>query len=140
MKVVILGILIGAAAGLVGALCGVGGGIFMVPMFVTFLGLTQKEAVATSLAVIIFTSLASTISNALSPRPLIQWPLFFAAAASSIVFSWFMSEKMKSMADETLSRIFAIVLISVGVWMWFAPAGKGKGSPPPPGAGAPPQQ
>ena len=128
MKIAILGILIGAAAGLIGALCGVGGGIFMVPMFVTFFGLTQKQAVATSLAVIIFTSIASTVSNARSAQPLIQWELFFAAASSSIVFSYYMSEKMKLMADETLTRIFAVVLIATGLWMWFSPAGKARPS------------
>lgn len=129
MKIALLGILIGAAAGLIGALCGVGGGIFMVPMFVTFLGLTQKEAIATSLAVIIFTSLAATVSNVRAAPPLIQWPLFWAAAGSSVIVSYFMAERMKTMSNETLTRIFAIVLVSVGVWMWFAPAGKGK-SPP----------
>src|SRR5213078_3555728 len=50
----------------------VGGRIFMVPMFVTFLGLTQKQAVATSLAVIIFTSVAATLSNVRASQPLIQ--------------------------------------------------------------------
>jgi uncharacterized membrane protein YfcA len=134
MKIAILGILIGAAAGLIGALCGVGGGIFMVPMFVTFLGLTQKQAVATSLAVIIFTSLAATVSNARAAQPLIQWPLFWAAAGSSVIASWFMAERMKSMSDETLTRIFAVVMICTGVWMWFSPAGKAK---TPPAASAP---
>jgi len=129
MKIALLGILIGAAAGLIGALCGVGGGIFMVPMFVTFLGLTQKQAVATSLAVIIFTSLAATVSNARSAQPLIQWPLFWAAAFSSVIASWFMAERMKAMSDETLTRIFAVVMISTGVWMWFSPAGQAKTPP-----------
>ncbi len=129
MKIVILGILTGAAAGLIGALCGVGGGIFMVPMFVTFLGLTQKQAVATSLAVIIFTSLAATVSNVRSTQPLIQWPLFWAAAVSSVIASYFMAERMKAMSDETLTRIFAVVMICTGVWMWFSPAGKAKTPP-----------
>jgi uncharacterized membrane protein YfcA len=136
MKLIIAGLLIGIAAGLIGALCGVGGGIFMVPMFVTFLGLTQKQAVATSLAVIIFTSVAATISNARSSQPLIQWPLFFAASAGGIVASYFMAERMKLMADETLTRIFAVVLVSAGVWMWFSAPAKAKGSVPPPPAGA----
>ena len=131
MKLVILGILIGIAAGIVGALCGVGGGIFMVPMFVTFLGLTQKQAIATSLAVIVLTSLAATVSNFRSPAPLIQWPLFWAASAGSVVVSYFMAEKMKLMADDTLTRIFAVVLVSVGVWMWFAAPSKAKAETPP---------
>ena len=129
MKLVILGILIGIAAGIVGALCGVGGGIFMVPMFVKFLDLTQKQAIATSLAVIVLTSLAATVSNFRSATPLIQWPLFWAATAGAVSVSYFMAEKMKLMADETLTRIFAIVLVSVGVWMWFSAPSKAKAPP-----------
>src|SRR4029079_15965116 len=98
MKLIVAGLIIGIAAGLIGALCGVGGGIFMVPMFDTFLGLTQKQAVATSLAVIIFTSVAPTLSNVRASQPLIQWPLFFAAATGGIVTSYFMAERMKNMA------------------------------------------
>jgi uncharacterized membrane protein YfcA len=120
MKIAIAGILIGIAAGVVGALCGVGGGIFMVPMFVSFLGLTQKQAVATSLAVIILTSLTATIINARAAQQLIQWPLFAAAAVGAVAASWFMTERMHHMADDTLKRIFAIVLVAVGVWMWFS--------------------
>jgi len=132
MKIVILGILIGIAAGIVGALCGVGGGIFMVPMFVKFLDLSQKQAIATSLAVIVLTSLAATISNFRSATPLIQWPLFWAASAGAVFVSYFVSEKMKLMADDTLARIFAVVLVSVGVWMWFSAPSKAKAAPPPP--------
>jgi uncharacterized membrane protein YfcA len=122
MNILLPGLFIGIAAGLLGALCGVGGGIFMVPVFVTFLGLTQKQAIATSLAVIIFTSLAATISNARAPQPLIQWPLFAACTVGSVVASWLMAEKMKSMSDDTLTRIFAVVLIAAGVWMWIKPS------------------
>lgn len=128
MKIVLLGILIGIAAGIIGALCGVGGGIFMVPMFVTFLDLNIKEAIATSLAVIILTALAATISNLQSDTQLIRWPLFFAAAGGSVVVSYFASEKMKLMASETLTRILAVVLISAGVWMWFSSSSKPKPS------------
>ena len=131
MKLIILGILIGIAAGIIGALCGVGGGIFMVPMFVTFLGLTQKQAIATSLAVIVLTSLAATLSNARSATPLIQWPLFWAASAGSVFVSYFMAEKMKLMADDTLTRIFAVVLVSAGLWMWFSAPSEAPPPPPP---------
>lgn len=130
MKFIFSGLLIGLAAGLLGALCGVGGGIFMVPVFVSFLQLGQKEAIATSLAVIIFTSLAATISNVRSATPLINWPLFTACSISSVAASYFMAEKMKSMSDETLTRIFAVVLISAGVWMWIKPAGAKKAPEP----------
>lgn len=126
MKMALLGIIIGVAAGLLGSLCGVGGGIFMVPMFVGVLGLTQKQAVATSLAVIIFTSLAASVSNVRATPPLIQWPLFFAAAIGGIVSSYLMAGRMREMADDTLTRIFAVVLIGTGLWMWFSAPAKEK--------------
>ena len=55
----LLGIGIGALTGVLAALCGVGGGLIMVPAFVFLMALDQKSAVATSLAVIIPTSLNS---------------------------------------------------------------------------------
>ena len=64
MKVILLSVAIGLVAGLLGALCGVGGGIVLVPAFVSFFGFDQKRAVATSLAVIIVTALAATVNNA----------------------------------------------------------------------------
>jgi uncharacterized membrane protein YfcA len=51
--VFLVGIFIGTAAGLVG----VGGGVVMVPLMVLGMGLTTKQAVSTSLAVVMFTGL-----------------------------------------------------------------------------------
>ncbi|MGA0112308.1 MAG: TSUP family transporter [Chthoniobacterales bacterium] len=56
----LLGLGIGAVTGILAALCGVGGGLIMVPAFVLLMALDQKSAVATSLAVIIFVSLVAT--------------------------------------------------------------------------------
>ena len=39
MRILLIGLLVGVAAGLIGALCGVGGGILMVPAFVLALGM-----------------------------------------------------------------------------------------------------
>ena len=63
MKLLLVSALIGATAGLLGALCGVGGGIVMVPGFVGLLGLQQKQAVATSMAVIIVIAATATLNN-----------------------------------------------------------------------------
>ena len=48
---------VGAAAGLIAGLLGVGGGVIMVPGLVLFLGLSQIEAEATSLLAIVPTAL-----------------------------------------------------------------------------------
>jgi uncharacterized protein len=47
-------IAIGLAGGMLGGLVGVGGGILFVPGLVLFLGLSQLDAVATSLLAIVF--------------------------------------------------------------------------------------
>jgi uncharacterized membrane protein YfcA len=58
---VIGAILIGAAAGVVAGLLGVGGGVLFVPGLVIFLGLTQHEAEATSLLAIIPVALVGAL-------------------------------------------------------------------------------
>ena len=62
MQLIFSAIIIGALAALLGSLLGVGGGIIMVPAFKGFLGLSMKQAIATSLAVMIVTASVSLSS------------------------------------------------------------------------------
>ncbi|HEY2327901.1 MAG TPA: sulfite exporter TauE/SafE family protein [Gaiellaceae bacterium] len=56
---------IGIVAGFFGALFGVGGGIVIVPMLIFFCAFDQRRASATSLAAILFSSIAGSITYAL---------------------------------------------------------------------------
>lgn len=116
MKLILTAIFIGLAAGLLGALCGVGGGIVMVPAFVGILGLPHKTAVATSMAVIIATALAATLSNARSPG-LINWQVAALTAVAAATAAWLGSDLMRSLSNQTLTRIFGIALIVFGARM-----------------------
>lgn len=113
MKFVAISICVGLLAGLLGALCGVGGGIVLVPAMATFLGFSQKEAVATSLAVIIITATASTLNNARAGN-LIDWKVVAAVGVGSAVTAWFGSDLMRSLSNQTLTRIFGVVLVVFG--------------------------
>lgn len=106
-------ILVGLAAGLLGALCGVGGGIIMVPAFTSLLKMEQKTAVATSLAAIVISSFVATIANARTP--LIDWRVVLICGFSAAIASYFGSELMKSLSNPQLTKIFAVVLIAVGI-------------------------
>lgn len=120
MKFTILAILVGLAAGLLGALCGVGGGIIMVPAFVALLGLEHKQAVATSMAVIIITAIAATLNNTRANN-LIDWKIVAAVGAASAVAAWFGSDLMRSLGNQTLTRIFGLLLVVFGARMlWKA--------------------
>jgi len=120
MKLTILAILTGLAAGLLGALCGVGGGIVMVPAFVALLGLEHKQAVATSMAVIIITAIAATLNNTRANN-LIDWKIVAVVGAASAVAAWFGSDLMRSLGNQTLTRIFGVLLVVFGLRMlWKA--------------------
>ena len=118
MRIVLIGLLVGMAAGLVGALCGVGGGILMVPAFVLVLGMGQKHAVATSLAIVVVTALAGPANHVLRDKSeLIDWKLVAFTAVGAAVAAWYGTELMRNLSNQQLSRIFGVLLILVGVRM-----------------------
>jgi uncharacterized membrane protein YfcA len=112
---ILTAILIGVLSGVVAALCGVGGGVVMVPAFVTLLGLPQKQAVATSLAIIIPTALTATIQN--NRAGLVDWKLVLVTMVSSSLLAYLGAGWLKSMSNESLSKIFGVVLIVFGLRM-----------------------
>lgn len=122
MKMIPIALLIGVLAGLVGALCGVGGGILMVPAFALGLGMAQKEAVATSLAIVVITALAGTLNHAIKQTQLIDWKLVAFTAVGAGVAAWFGTDLMRNLSNQHLTRIFGILMVVVGVRMLLAKA------------------
>ena len=116
MNPIAIAILIGLAAGLLGALCGVGGGIVMVPAFVSALGMDHKRAVATSMAVIIITAVAATANNARA-RDMIDWRIVAFVGLASAITAWLGSDLMRSLSNATLTRIFGVLLVLTGIRM-----------------------
>ncbi len=108
---------IGLLAGIIAALCGVGGGVVMVPAFVFLLGLGQKAAVATSLAVIIPTALIATIQNAKNGLLDGQWKIVVFTAIAATIMAWYGSGLLTTLRNETLTRIFGVVLLVFGARM-----------------------
>lgn len=117
MNPIFVSVLIGAAAGVVAALCGVGGGIIMVPAFVMLLGLSQKQAVATSLTAIILISLLATVKN--HSNHLVNWPVAIACAVSGGGVAWFSADLLRQLSNPILGKIFALLMIAVGIQMLF---------------------
>lgn len=117
MTPVLVAILIGMLSGAVAALCGVGGGIIMVPAFVYFLGVPQKTAVATSLAAIVLTSVVATSKN--HGNNFVDWKIAILSGVAAAVIAWFAADWLKVLSNATLTRIFAIVMILMGIRMLF---------------------
>lgn len=112
-----LGLGIGVLTGALAALCGVGGGLIMVPAFVFLMALDQKSAVATSLAVIIAVSLISTGKYAAAS--LVKWQVVLPVVIGASISAWFAADLLKHMSNEILARIFAVLMILVGLRMLF---------------------
>ena len=117
MHTILIAFLVGALAALLGSLLGVGGGILMVPAFKGFLGLSMKQAIATSLAIMVVT--ASVSSFRYASAGLIDWKIAGAAAMAALVSAYLGSELMKSLSAPQLRILFGVFLIMVGVYMLF---------------------
>lgn len=89
----------------------------MVPAFVLALGMGQKHAVATSLAIVVVTALAGTANHVLRKSDLIDWRLVACTAVGAAVAAWYGTELMRNMSNQQLTRIFGILLILVGARM-----------------------
>ena len=112
---ILLGIGIGALTGVLAALCGVGGGLIMVPAFVLLMALDQKSAVATSLAVIIAVSVVATAKY--QAASLVKWQVVLPVMIGAVVTTWFATDWLKVLSNDFLTRIFAILMIVVGIRM-----------------------
>lgn len=106
---------VGLVAGMVAALCGVGGGVVMVPAFVAMLALPQKTAIATSLAIIIPTACMATLQNARAG--LVDWRVALVTALAASAVAYFGADWMRSLSNVTLTRVFGAVLLIMSLRM-----------------------
>jgi uncharacterized membrane protein YfcA len=103
------GISVGAAAGVLG----VGGGIMMVPFLVFAAGMSQHEAEATSLVVILPTAIVASVS--LRRRGIGDLPLAIKFGAVGSVASLAGALLALSLSSTVLQRTFAAFLAVVGL-------------------------
>ena len=72
----------------------------MVPAFKYFFDLDQKQAIATSAAVIVITALA--ISCQFAQDRLIHWQIFAFTAVGSAVVGFFVADRLKAFRTDCL--------------------------------------
>jgi hypothetical protein len=114
-KQIISGVSVGAFAGFLGGLLGVGGGNFIVPVLV-WLGYNPKKASATTSFIVIFSSFSGFLGHATVGN--ISAPLLGLTAVGSalgaIAGAWLMTEKLKR---EQVKLIIGIVLLGIAAKM-----------------------
>ena len=106
---------LGAVAGFLGGLLGVGGGNVVVPVLV-WLGFEPKRASATTSFVVVFSSLAGFLGHATlgSLAPSLVVATGAAAAAGALAGSWLMTERLRGGQVRT---VLGVVLLAIAVKM-----------------------
>jgi len=99
-------------AGVLAGLLGVGGGILLVPFLVLAVGMTQHEAEATSLLVILPTALAASL--ALRRRDIGDLPAALAVGAVGAIGAVSGARLALALPGELLRLLFAALLAFVG--------------------------
>ena len=104
-------IVAGSVAGVLGALLGIGGGIFLLPFLNIGLGLDFKVAMAISLMTVIATS--SVVSARTAGRQLINLRLGMLLEIASTIGGLLAGLTIERLTSQTLSLLFAIVTATI---------------------------
>lgn len=109
--------LIGMVSGITSGLFGVGGGIVMVPAMMYFMKLGIKEAIGTSLAVIIPTALIGTYKH--FGQGNVNWAAALSLAPTAVIGGFVGAWLTSQIPADHLKRAFGGFLIFVGFRLLF---------------------
>lgn len=108
---------IGAAAGVLSGLFGVGGGLVMVPAMVLLANMTQQRAAATSLGAIVPIAIVGAIIFGRADS--VDFLAAMVLAIGSIIGVQVGARVMPRLGDNRLRVAFAIFMIGVAITMLF---------------------
>jgi len=118
IQTIVLLAIIGLAAGILSGMIGIGGGIIIVPALVFVLGFTQQQAQGTSLGLLLLPVGILAVMNYYKAG-YIDVKVVGIMCATFILGGWLGSKVAISLPQETIKKIFAIVLIVVALKMLF---------------------
>lgn len=124
-------ILMGAIAGVMAGLLGIGGGALIVPVLVIVFelqrmdpGIVMQAALATSLATIVFTALSSVLAH--QRRGAVQWPVVRRITPGIVLGGLLGAAVVDALSSHTLRVLFVIFAFTVA---WQFARGRGAAAP-----------
>ena len=119
-----IGFAIALAAGLIAGYIGVGGGFLMIPLMISFIGISMKEASGSSLIAMVILAIPGVIEQAALGN--IDFVVGIAVAAGSIPGAVIGAHLVKRIPERTLRFIFSGFLLCAAILLAlreFIPAG-----------------
>jgi uncharacterized protein len=108
-ETILILIVIGLLAGILSGMVGVGGGIIVVPALIFFLGFSQHEAQGTSLGLLLLPVGILAVINYYN-KGFIDVKVVIIMSVAFILGGWLGSKLSLTLPQETVKRIFAIIL------------------------------
>ena len=131
IKVMLMYLGVGAIAGVLAGLLGVGGGLVIVPMMVitlTWQGIPQEHimhlALGTSLASIIFTSVSSFMAH--HRRGAVQWQVVRQIVVGILLGTFLGATLASRLSTGVLKGIFIVFLYYMGIQFLHGPEAQGQ--------------
>ncbi|MBP9865839.1 MAG: sulfite exporter TauE/SafE family protein [Candidatus Omnitrophica bacterium] len=109
--------LIGILGGLSSGLFGVGGGLVFVPLLVMLKKMDLHQAIGTSIAIVIPTSMMSTLRHANAGN--VDWKAAACVTLFALAGAWVGSSLSIQMDAVSLRRFYAIFLLGVAAKLFF---------------------
>jgi hypothetical protein len=119
METILILLLIGLAAGFLGGLVGIGGGVLIVPALVLLLGLSQHMAQGISLAMILFPVGILGVINYYK-NGYVDFKYAGLIALGFFAGSYLGSKFSLSLSQDTVKKIFAVVMILLSIKLLFS--------------------
>lgn len=118
IQTLIILMLVGLVAGMLSGMVGIGGGIIIVPALIYLLGFSQFSAQGTSLALLMFpVGILGVIQY--YKQGYVNFSVVLILAAGFLAGSFLGSKISLSLNQETVKKIFALLLLTLGAKMLF---------------------
>lgn len=125
MQTILILIAVGICAGVLSGLVGVGGGIIIVPALVFFMAFSQKMAQGTSLGILLLpVGILGVIQY--HKQGYIDMRVVVIISLAFLIGSYFGSKIALSLPQETVKKVFAVMMILIAVKMLFFDKSKDK--------------
>lgn len=117
----ILGFLVGAWS----AVCGIGGGIFAVPILHYLYGMSLRAAIANSLVLVAASTTSATVSEIVRLDSRLHLPIVAVLIATCFLGTQLGFRAAQKLDTRKLKIVFCFVLAAVALQVMFAPAYRG---------------